>query len=60
MTKIDGRTKDLAMNQINTSLEQLKTDHIDLLQHHEVLRYDDPDRIFNEGGAMEAVLVLQL
>jgi aryl-alcohol dehydrogenase-like predicted oxidoreductase len=35
---------------------RLKVDHIDLLQHHEVLRYDDPDRIFNEGGAMEAVL----
>lgn len=56
MTKIDGRTKDLAANQIDTSLQRLKVDHIDLLQHHEVLRYDDPDRIFNEGGAMEAVL----
>ena len=56
MTKIDGRTKDVAANQINTSLKRLKVDHIDLLQHHEVLRYDDPDRIFNEGGSMEAVL----
>jgi predicted aldo/keto reductase-like oxidoreductase len=56
MTKIDGRTKDLAAAQIDTSLKRLKTDHIDLLQHHEVLRYDDPDRIFNPGGSMEAVL----
>jgi uncharacterized protein len=56
MTKIDGRTKEAATNQINDSLKRLKVDHIDLLQHHEVLRYDDPDRIFNEGGAMEAVL----
>ena len=24
------------------------------MQHHEILRYDDPDRIFGEGGAMEA------
>jgi predicted aldo/keto reductase-like oxidoreductase len=56
MTKIDGRTKDIAARQIDTSLSRLKTDHIDLLQHHEVLRFDDPDRIFAEGGAMEAVL----
>jgi aryl-alcohol dehydrogenase-like predicted oxidoreductase len=37
-------------------LKRLKTDHIDLLQHYEILRYDDPDHIFNEGGSMEAVL----
>jgi len=56
MTKIDGRTKELATDQINDSLRRLKVDHIDLLQHHEVIRFDDPDRIFNEGGAMEAVV----
>lgn len=56
MTKIDGRTKQLAADQINDSLTRLRVDHIDLLQHHEVIRYDDPDRIFNEGGAMEAVV----
>ena len=56
MTKIDGRTKEVAANQIDTSLKRLKVDHIDLLQHHEVLRFDDPDRIFSEGGSMEAVL----
>lgn len=56
MTKLDGRTKDLAERQIETSLKRLKTDRIDLLQHHEILRFDDPDRIFAEGGAMEAVI----
>jgi uncharacterized protein len=56
MTKIDGRGKEEATRQIETSLERLKTDRIDLLQHHEVLRFDDPDRIFAEGGAMEAFL----
>lgn len=56
MTKIDGRTKDLATRQIETSLERLQTDHVDLLQHHEVLRFDDPDRIFAADGAMEAVI----
>ena len=54
MTKIDGRGKDEATRQIETSLERLKTDRIDLLQHHEILRFDDPDRIFAKGGAMEA------
>jgi predicted aldo/keto reductase-like oxidoreductase len=56
MTKIDGRTREVAANQIDDSLKRLRVDHIDLLQHHEVIRFDDPDRVFNEGGAMEAVL----
>ena len=56
MTKIDGRTKESAERQIETCLERLQTDHIDLVQHHEIIRFDDPDRIFAEGGAQEAVL----
>src|SRR5579864_2664002 len=56
MTKIDGRTKEVAERQIETCLERLQTDHIDLVQHHEIIRFDDPDRIFADGGAMEATL----
>ena len=59
MTKIDGRTYDTAESQIVDSLQRLRTDRIDLLQFHEVLRYDDPDRIFGAGGALEAVLAAQ-
>ncbi len=59
MSKIDGRDKETAADQINDCLTWLRTDRIDLLQHHEVLRYDDPDRIFDQGGAMEAVLEAQ-
>ena len=56
MTKIDGRNKATATSQINESLKRLQTDRIDLLQFHEVIRDNDPDRIFAAGGALEAVL----
>ena len=56
MTKIDGRTKKAAAKQIDESLKRLQTDHVDLLQHHEVIRMEDPDRIFREGGANEALI----
>ncbi len=55
MTKIDGRTKAEAARQIDDCLQRLQTDHVDLMQFHEVIRLEDPDRIFAEG-AMAAVL----
>lgn len=56
MTKVDGRTKNEANRQINQALKRLGVNEIDLLQHHEVIRFDDADRIFSESGAMEAFL----
>jgi uncharacterized protein len=56
MTKIDGQTKEAAERQINESLVRLQTDHLDLLQFHEVIRETDPDRIFGVGGSIEAAL----
>ena len=59
MTKIDGRSYAEAMRQLDQSLERLRTDCIDLVQHHEVLRYDDPHRIFDEEGANRALVDAQ-
>ncbi len=55
MTKIDGRTKAAAARQIDQCLLRLRTDVIDLVQHHEMIRMEDADRVFGEGGAQEAV-----
>ena len=55
MTKIDGRSGKEATRQLEQSLKRLKTDCIDLVQHHEMLRFDDADRIFEEDGAQPAL-----
>jgi predicted aldo/keto reductase-like oxidoreductase len=59
MTKIDGHTKKAAVQQLEESLRRFQTDRIDLLQFHEVIRMDDPDRIFAKDGALEAVVEAQ-
>jgi predicted aldo/keto reductase-like oxidoreductase len=55
MTKIDGRTKAAAAKQIDQCLLRLRTDVIDLVQYHEMLRMEDADRVFGEHGAHEAM-----
>ena len=55
MTKIDGRSRRSATKQLEESLKRLKTDMIDLVQHHEMLRFDDADRIFRDDGAQRAL-----
>jgi aryl-alcohol dehydrogenase-like predicted oxidoreductase len=56
MTKIDGRSKKAAAKQLDESLRRLQVDHVDLVQHHEVIRFEDSHRIFREEGANEALV----
>ena len=59
MTKIDGRSKKEAAKQLDESLQRLQVDYVDLAQYHEVLRFEDPHRIFDEEGAHAAFLEAQ-
>src|SRR6185312_9984339 len=56
MTKVCGRTADEARSNLEDSLRRLKTDHIDLWQFHEIVYDNDPDLVFDRGGAIEAGL----
>jgi len=56
MTKIDGRSRKEAAKQLDESLKRLQVDCIDLVQHHEILRFEDPHRIFYEEGANVALV----
>jgi len=56
MTKIDGRSKESATRQLDESLKRFGVDQIDLVQHHEILRYEDPHRIFDPDGANAALV----
>jgi aryl-alcohol dehydrogenase-like predicted oxidoreductase len=56
MTKIDGRSRAAAARQLDESLRRLAVDTIDLVQHHEVIRYEDPHRIFDDDGAQAALV----
>ncbi len=56
MTKLDGRTAQAATQQLDESLRRLRTDHLDLVQIHEVIRMTDPARVFAPGGAVEALV----
>src|SRR5882762_6517298 len=59
MTKIDGRTKREATKQLDESLARLQVDCIDLVQHHEIIRFEDPHRIFDVEGANAALVEAQ-
>jgi uncharacterized protein len=55
MTKLDGRTPSAAKQQLDQSLQRLKTDHIDLVQIHEVIRMTDPEQAFQPGYIVDVL-----
>ena len=59
MTKVDGRTREAAARQLEDSLHRLRTDRIDLVQIHEVIREKDPAWVFGKDGAIEALRMAQ-
>jgi aryl-alcohol dehydrogenase-like predicted oxidoreductase len=56
MTKVDGRTREAALAQLDESLQRLRTDHVDLVQIHEVIRHEDPVNSFAPGGVVEGLI----
>lgn len=56
MTKIDGRSAQVAAMQLDQSLSRLQTDHLDLIQIHDISRKEDAERIFANDGAIHALV----
>src|SRR5579864_6836533 len=53
--KTEGRTKDDSRKQLEESLRQLKTDHVDLYQFHALTKMKELDQVLGPGGAMETM-----
>lgn len=56
MTKFNARDRKGAMQELEESLKFLQTDHVDIWQIHSVEREEDPDWLFSENGAIEALV----
>jgi aryl-alcohol dehydrogenase-like predicted oxidoreductase len=54
MSKAQLRDRDSAMKQLETTLERMQTDYLDLWQCHEVSRQDEVDKILGPNGSLEA------
>jgi aryl-alcohol dehydrogenase-like predicted oxidoreductase len=55
-TKTGERTREGAKREIGESLERLRTDHVDLIQLHNLVEPDEWETAFAPGGALEAVI----
>jgi aryl-alcohol dehydrogenase-like predicted oxidoreductase len=55
-TKTGERTRAKASNEIQRSLERLRTDHVDLIQLHNLVDEDEWRTAYSAGGVLEAVV----
>lgn len=55
-TKTEERTAEGAYRQVNESLERLGTDHVDLLQLHNLVDEQEWETAYAKGGALEAAV----
>jgi aryl-alcohol dehydrogenase-like predicted oxidoreductase len=58
-TKTGERTRALAFEEVERSLERLRTDHVDLIQLHNLVDPDEWETAFGGGGAIEALIEAQ-
>ncbi len=56
MTKVLGRTRQSATQQLEESLRRLRVDHVDLWQLHAINHEDDPAKVLSPDGALEAAV----
>ncbi len=54
-SKTDGVTYDACMRELESSLKNLQTDHLDCWQAHNIRTQRDLDRIFAKDGAVKAM-----
>jgi aryl-alcohol dehydrogenase-like predicted oxidoreductase len=55
-TKTGDRTRDGARDSLHRSLDRLRTDHVDLIQLHNLAEEDDWQKAMGPGGALEALV----
>ena len=55
-TKTGDRTRDAARDSLHRSLDRLRTDHIDLIQLHNLAEEEDWQKAMGSGGALEAIV----